>query len=108
MVEVRDVLLAPEMVRSIARQAEAERERRAKIIHAEGELQASEKLSEAGRIIAASPGTLQLRYLQTLTEIATERNSTVIFPFPIDLIQSFLTKLGIPQPASPAPQEKSP
>ena len=107
MVEVRDVLLAPEMVRSIARQAEAERERRAKIIHAEGELQASEKLSEAGRIIAASPGTLQLRYLQTLTEIATERNSTVIFPFPIDLIQSFLTKLGIPQPASPAPQEKS-
>jgi regulator of protease activity HflC (stomatin/prohibitin superfamily) len=107
MVEVRDVLLAPEMVRSIARQAEAERERRAKVIHAEGELQASEKLSEAGRIIAASPGTLQLRYLQTLTEIATERNSTVIFPFPIDLIQSFLTKLGIPQPASPAPQEKS-
>jgi len=107
MVEVRDVLLAPEMIRSIARQAEAERERRAKIIHAEGELQASEKLSEAGRIIAASPGTLQLRYLQTLTEIATERNSTVIFPFPIDLIQYFLTKLDIPQPASPAPQEKS-
>jgi len=107
MVEVRDVLLAPEMVRSIARQAEAERERRAKVIHAEGELQASEKLSEAGRIIAASPGTLQLRYLQTLTEIATERNSTVIFPFPIDLIQYFLTKLGVPQPASPAPQEKS-
>jgi regulator of protease activity HflC (stomatin/prohibitin superfamily) len=107
MVEVRDVLLAPEMVRSIARQAEAERERRAKVIHAEGELQASEKLSEAGRIIAASPGTLQLRYLQTLTEIATERNSTVIFPFPIDLIQYFLTKLSVPQPASPAPQEKS-
>jgi len=106
MVEVRDVLLAPEMVRSIARQAEAERERRAKVIHAEGELQASEKLSEAGRIIAASPGTLQLRYLQTLTEIATERNSTVIFPFPIDLIQYFLTKLGVPQPASPAPREE--
>jgi len=107
MVEVRDVLLAPEMVRSIARQAEAERERRAKVIHAEGELQASEKLSEAGRIIAASPGTLQLRYLQTLTEIATERNSTVIFPFPIDLIQYFLGKLAIPQSASPTPKEKS-
>jgi regulator of protease activity HflC (stomatin/prohibitin superfamily) len=107
MVEVRDVLLAPEMVRSIARQAEAERERRAKVIHAEGELQASEKLSEAGRIIAASPGTLQLRYLQTLTEIATERNSTVIFPFPIDLIQYFLAKLPVPQPASPKPEEES-
>jgi regulator of protease activity HflC (stomatin/prohibitin superfamily) len=95
------------MVRSIARQAEAERERRAKVIHAEGELQASEKLSEAGRIIAASPGTLQLRYLQTLTEIATERNSTVIFPFPIDLVQAILARMGGPQPASPAPQEKS-
>ena len=101
MVEVRDVLLAPEMVRSMARQAEAERERRAKVIHAEGELQASEKLAEAGRIIAASPGTLQLRYLQTLTEIATERNSTILFPLPIDLIQTFLTRLGTPQPASP-------
>jgi len=64
-------------------------------------------LSEAGRIIAASPGTLQLRYLQTLTEIATERNSTVIFPFPIDLVQTFLAKLGVPQPASLPPQEKS-
>ena len=94
MVEVRDVLLAPEMVRSMARQAEAERERRAKVIHAEGELQASEKLAEAGRIIAASPGTLQLRYLQTLTEIASERNSTILFPLPIDLIQSFLTRVG--------------
>lgn len=103
MVEVRDVLLAPEMVRSMARQAEAERERRAKIIHAEGELQASEKLAEAGRIIAASPGTLQLRYLQTLTEIASERNSTILFPFPIDLIQSFLTRLGAPMPVSPPP-----
>ena len=91
MVEVRDVLLAPEMVRIIARQAEAERERRAKVIHAEGELQASEKLSEAGRIIAASPGTLQLRYLQTLTEIATEGTNTVVFPIPIDLLQA-LTK----------------
>jgi len=107
MVELRDVLLAPEMVRSIARQAEAERERRGKVIHAEGELQAAEKLSEAGRIMTASPGTLQLRYLQTLTEIATERNSTVIFPFPIDLVQAILSRMGAPQPASPAPQEKS-
>ncbi len=91
MVEVRDVLLAPEMVRIIARQAEAERDRRAKIIHAEGEFQAAERLSEAGRIIAASPGTLQLRYLQTLTEIATEGTNTVVFPIPIDLLQA-LTK----------------
>jgi len=107
MVEVRDVLLAPEMVRSMARQAEAERERRAKVIHAEGELQASEKLAEAGRIIAASPGTLQLRYLQTLTEIASERNSTILFPLPIDLIQSFLTRLGAPMPVSPPPASGS-
>jgi regulator of protease activity HflC (stomatin/prohibitin superfamily) len=105
MVEVRDVLLAPEMVRSMARQAEAERERRAKVIHAEGELQASEKLAEAGRIIASSPGTLQLRYLQTLTEIASERNSTILFPLPIDLIQSFLSRVAIAPPpqASPPP-----
>jgi regulator of protease activity HflC (stomatin/prohibitin superfamily) len=104
MVEVRDVLLAPEMVRSMARQAEAERERRAKVIHAEGELQASEKLAEAGRIIASSPGTLQLRYLQTLTEIASERNSTILFPLPIDLIQSFLARVGTPlPPPSPPP-----
>ena len=91
MVEVRDVLLAPEMVRIIARQAEAERDRRAKIIHAEGEFQAAERLSEAGRIITGSPGTLQLRYLQTLTEIATEGTNTVVFPIPIDLLQA-LTK----------------
>jgi regulator of protease activity HflC (stomatin/prohibitin superfamily) len=109
MVEVRDVLLAPEMVRSMARQAEAERERRAKVIHAEGELQASEKLAEAGRIIAASPGTLQLRYLQTLTEIASERNSTILFPLPIDLIQSFLTRVAVAPPplASPPPASTS-
>jgi regulator of protease activity HflC (stomatin/prohibitin superfamily) len=109
MVEVRDVLLAPEMVRSMARQAEAERERRAKVIHAEGELQASEKLAEAGRIIASSPGTLQLRYLQTLTEIASERNSTILFPLPIDLIQSFLSRVAIapPPPVSPPPASGS-
>ncbi len=93
MVEVRDVLLAPEMVRTIARQAEAERERRAKVIHADGEFQAAERLADAGRIIAASPGTLQLRYLQTLTEITTEGTNTLIFPIPIDLLQA-LTKGG--------------
>jgi regulator of protease activity HflC (stomatin/prohibitin superfamily) len=74
----------------MARQAEAEREKRAKIIHAEGELQASQTLAEAARIIATQPAALQLRYLQTLTEIASERNSTVIFPIPIDLLSSFI------------------
>jgi regulator of protease activity HflC (stomatin/prohibitin superfamily) len=90
-VEVRDVLLAPDMVRSIARQAEAERERRAKVIHAEGEYQAAERLAEAARIITASPGSLQLRYLQTVGEITTERTNTLVFPIPIDLLQA-LTK----------------
>jgi len=73
-------------------QAEAERERRAKIIHADGEFQASEKLAKAGAIIAKEPTTLQLRYLQTLTEIASERNSTLIFPLPIDLFSMFMKK----------------
>lgn len=89
-VEIKEVELAETMRRSMAAQAEAERERRAKIIHAEGELQASAKLAEAGDIIAREPVTLQLRYLQTLTEIATERNSTLIFPLPIDIISMFM------------------
>ncbi len=89
-VEVKNVDLPVEMQRAIARQAEAERERRAKIIHAEGELQASVKLAEAAEIIGKNPATLQLRYLQTLTEIAAEKNSTTIFPIPIDLITPFL------------------
>jgi len=76
----------------MAAQAEAERERRAKIIHAEGEYQASEKLAEAAVVIAKEPVTLQLRYLQTLTEIASEKNSTLIFPIPIDLISMFMKK----------------
>lgn len=76
----------------MAAQAEAERERRAKIIHADGEFQASEKLFQAAEIIAKEPVALQLRYLQTLTEIATEKNSTLIFPIPIDLIQMFMDK----------------
>jgi len=76
----------------MAAQAEAERERRAKIIHAEGEYQASERLAEAARVLSAEPTALQLRYLQTLTEIASEKNSTVIFPVPIDLIAPFLNR----------------
>jgi regulator of protease activity HflC (stomatin/prohibitin superfamily) len=93
-VEVKNVDLPPEMLRAIAKQAEAERERRAKIIHAEGEFQASQKLADAAKIIATESGALQLRFLQTLTEIATEKNSTIIFPVPIDLIKPFLEKYG--------------
>ena len=89
-VEVKVVDLPPEMQRAMAKQAEAEREKRAKIIHAEGELMASVKLAQAAKIIASEPQTLQLRYLQTLSEIATEKNSTIIFPVPIDLIKPFL------------------
>ncbi len=89
-VEVRDVGLPSEMMRAMARQAEAERERRGKVIHAEGEFEASKRLAEAGAVMASEPATLQLRYLQTLTEIATEKNSTVVFPIPIDLIQMFV------------------
>lgn len=89
-VEVKNVDLPVEMQRAIARQAEAERERRAKIIHAEGEFQASERLAAAAEIIGKNPATLQLRYLQTLTEIAAEKNSTTIFPLPMDMITPFL------------------
>ena len=91
-VEIKEVELAEEMKRMMAAQAEAERERRAKIIHADGEFQAAEKLADAGAIMAREPTTLQLRYLQTLTEIATERNSTLIFPLPIDLLTMFMKK----------------
>jgi len=93
-VEVKNVDLPIEMQRAIAKQAEAERERRAKIIHAEGEFQAAQKLADAAKIIATEPSALQLRFLQTLTEIATEKNSTIIFPVPIDLIKPFLEKAG--------------
>jgi regulator of protease activity HflC (stomatin/prohibitin superfamily) len=92
LVEVKQVDLPPEMQRAMARQAEAEREKRAKIIHAEGEAQAAEKLSEAAGIIGREPATLQLRYLQTLTELASEKNSTIVFPLPIDLLKAFLPK----------------
>ncbi|HVS04281.1 MAG TPA: slipin family protein [Thermoanaerobaculia bacterium] len=85
MVEVKHVDLPQEMQRAMARQAEAEREKRAKVIHAEGEFQASKQLAEAATIISRNPTTLQLRYLQTLTEISAEKNSTIIFPIPIDI-----------------------
>jgi len=88
-VEVKFIDLPQEMQRAMARQAEAEREKRAKIIHADGELQASEKLAQAAKIIASEPVTIQLRYLQTLTEIGTEKNSTIVFPLPIDFLQAF-------------------
>jgi regulator of protease activity HflC (stomatin/prohibitin superfamily) len=93
MVELKNIDLPQEMQRAMAKQAEAEREKRAKIIHAEGELQASVKLAEAGQIVSGNPVTLQLRYLQTLTEISAEKNSTIIFPFPIDLIKAFTKNL---------------
>ncbi len=88
-VEVKDVELPQTMQRAMARQAEAEREKRAKIIHADGELQASKTLAEAAEVISANPSTMQLRYLQTLTEIAVEKNSTIIFPVPIEFLRAF-------------------
>ena len=89
-VEIKDVELPATMQRAMAKQAEAEREKRAKVIHAEGELQASAQLAQAANVIGSQPATLQLRYLQTLTEIAVEKNSTIIFPLPIDLIAPLL------------------
>ena len=88
-VEVRDIQLPPELLRAMARQAEAERERRAKVIAATGELEASKELAEAAEKLTRSPGALQLRTLQTLAEVATERNSTLVFPIPIELLQVF-------------------
>ena len=89
-VELKHVDLPHEMQRAIARQAEAERERRAKVIHAEGEYQASERLAQAATTISTAPGALQLRFLQTLSEVATENNSTIIFPLPLDLLRPFI------------------
>ncbi len=105
-VEVKDVELPDTMQRAMARQAEAEREKRAKIIHAEGEFAAASQLAEAARVLTIVPGALQLRYLQTLTEIASERNSTVIFPVPIELLSAFMedrravTRTGAPAGSS--------
>ncbi|MDD5543292.1 MAG: slipin family protein [Acidobacteriia bacterium] len=93
LVEVKQVDLPQEMQRAIAKQAEAEREKRAKIIHAEGELQASHKLMEAAQVLSAQPTAMQLRYLQTLTEIGVEKNTTIVFPLPIDLISTWTAAL---------------
>ena len=95
-VEIKHVDIDESMIRAIARQAEAERERRAKVIHAEGELQASEKLSQAAEVLSRNPQSMQLRYLQTLTEIAGEQNSTTIFPVPLDIISAFLKRQDKP------------
>ena len=92
LVETKQVDLDKEMQRAIARQAEAERERRAKVIHAEGESQAAAKLAEAANIMSVYPAAIHLRFLQTLTEVGTENNSTVILPIPIDLLAAFLQK----------------
>lgn len=109
-VEVKDVELPQSMQRAMARQAEAEREKRAKIIHAEGEFQASQQLAAAAEVIHINPVALQLRYLQTLTEIGVEKNTTVVFPLPIDIFDAFQTVVGgavapAPRPAGgrPAP-----
>ena len=93
-VEVKNVDLPHEMQRAIARQAEAERERRAKVIHAEGEYEASQRLADAADVISRNPAALQLRYLQTLVEIAADKNSTTIFPIPIDTLAPFLKNWG--------------
>src|SRR6184192_402776 len=104
-VEIKDIELPATMQRAMAKQAEAEREKRAKIIHAQGELQASNQLAQAAAVIGAQPAALQLRYLQTLTEIAVEKNSTIIFPLPIDLIEPMMdllrhqaTSVSVPEP----------
>src|SRR3954447_2827788 len=100
-VEIKHVDIDESMIRAIARQAEAERERRAKVIHAEGELQASEKLAQAAEILAKQPQAIQLRYLETLTVIAADKNSTIVFPLPIDIVAPLLEKLT-PSRSAPA------
>jgi regulator of protease activity HflC (stomatin/prohibitin superfamily) len=102
-VEVKDVELPAEMQRAIARQAEAERERRAKIINADGEFQAAEKLSEAANIISQNPATLQLRYLQTLLEMGVNQNTTIVFPLPLDILKPLIERGAESSVAPPAP-----
>jgi regulator of protease activity HflC (stomatin/prohibitin superfamily) len=100
-VEVKQIDLPQEMQRAMAKQAEAEREKRAKVIHAEGESQAAEQLASAARVLSTEPGALQLRYLQTLAEISTENNSTTIFPVPIDILRPFYDNLVANTPTAP-------
>ena len=95
-VEIKNVDISESMIRAIARQAEAERERRAKVIHAEGELQASHKLLEAAIVLAREPKAIQLRYLETLTVIGSDKNTTIVFPLPMDLLAPFVDKLASP------------
>src|SRR5580704_8566383 len=105
MVEVKQVDLAEQMIRAIARQAEAERERRAKIIHAEGEYSAANKLAMAAEVLQKQPAAIQLRYLETLVEIGTEKNTTIVFPLPLDILSSLdraLNKIGNSEPSQPA------
>lgn len=101
-VEIRDVVLPDQMQRAMARQAEAERERRAKIVAAQGELQASEKLAQAAAVISQSPGALQLRQLQTMVEIAAENNSTIIFPVPMEILEALQSVSSVSRTSSPA------
>jgi regulator of protease activity HflC (stomatin/prohibitin superfamily) len=101
LVEVKQVDLPEQMVRAIARQAEAERERRAKIIHADGEFQAAAKLAQAAEVIQRQPVAIQLRYLQTLVEIGTEKNTTIVFPLPIDMLSRLSGALNPEKPAPP-------
>jgi regulator of protease activity HflC (stomatin/prohibitin superfamily) len=96
MVEVKDVQLPQAMQRAMAAQAEAERDRRAKVVHAEGEYQAAEKLADAARVISSQPSALQLRYLQTLSSISTEKTTVIVFPLPVDLLAAVLEKVGKP------------
>ncbi len=100
-VEVKQIDLPPDMQRAMAKQAEAEREKRAKVIHAEGEFQAAQQLANASRVLATEPAALQLRYLQTLSEIATENNSTTIFPIPIDILRPFYENVLASSPSHP-------
>jgi regulator of protease activity HflC (stomatin/prohibitin superfamily) len=93
-VEVKQVDIPEQMQRAIAKQAEAERERRAKVIHADGEFEASQKLADAAKVLETQPSSIQLRYLQTLTEIGVEKNTTIVFPLPIDIINSWMQALG--------------
>jgi regulator of protease activity HflC (stomatin/prohibitin superfamily) len=105
-VEVKNVDLPIEMQRAMAKQAEAERERRSKVIHADGEFQASQKLADAATVIAKAPSAMQLRFLQTLTEVSAEKNSTLVFPVPIDLLQSFKNFLDAKTPGVPPEEPK--
>jgi regulator of protease activity HflC (stomatin/prohibitin superfamily) len=99
-VEIKHVDLDESMIRAIARQAEAERERRAKVIHAEGELQASEKLMQAARVLAQQPGAMQLRYLQTLSNIAGDKSHTIVFPLPVEILGSLIDRAGRDRPSA--------